>query len=228
VSKYHITLKSSNRKTGNLIVVTSSNDTCPDACPFKSKGCYALGGPLRLHWDKISKGERGFSFKTLLSKLKDLPKDSKVRLWQAGDMPGKGNTINLEQVKKLISVIDYVTFGYTHKPLDVGNNKEAIKLCNDNGVTINLSANNLQHADELYDAGIGPVAVTLLSSCTKSLCTPKGRKIKICPAALNKEVHCNSCGGDNPLCSRANRDYIIGFPAHGNGKVSVEKQYETG
>jgi hypothetical protein len=228
MSQYHITLKSSNRKTGDLIVVTSSNDTCPDACPFKSKGCYALNGPLRLHWDKISKGERGFSFKTLCDKLKDLPKDSKVRLWQAGDMPGKGNIINIEQVKKLISVIDYVAFGYTHKPLDVGSNKEAIKLCNDNGVTINLSANNLQHADELYNAGIGPVAVTLLSSCTKSLYTPKGRKIKICPAALNKEVHCNSCGGDIPLCSRANRNYIIGFPAHGNSKKTVEGIYEIG
>jgi len=69
---YHITLKSNNKKTGPIIVITSSRNTCPETCPFKKNGCYADGGPLKLHWDKVSDGTRGFSFVELLSKLKEL------------------------------------------------------------------------------------------------------------------------------------------------------------
>lgn len=71
-SFYHITLKSTNKKTGPIAVVTSSHDTCPDTCPFKRNGCYADGGPLRIHWDKVSDGTRGISFRELLSKLREL------------------------------------------------------------------------------------------------------------------------------------------------------------
>ena len=71
-SLYHITLKSTNRKTGPIAVVTSSQDTCPDVCPFKQSGCYANGGPLRLHWNLVSNGTRGIRFRELLDKLKEL------------------------------------------------------------------------------------------------------------------------------------------------------------
>lgn len=69
---YHITLRSNNRKTGPLVVVTSSNETCPDSCPFKKKGCYARGWPLKVHWDKVSDGRRGLSFTELLSELRKI------------------------------------------------------------------------------------------------------------------------------------------------------------
>jgi len=77
-SLYHITLKSSNKKTGPIAVVTSSHDTCPDVCPFKDGGCYANGGPLRLHWDKVSNGTRGISFSELLVKLRELSYEEKT------------------------------------------------------------------------------------------------------------------------------------------------------
>jgi hypothetical protein len=69
---YHITKNSTNRKTGKIYVTTSSNSTCPD-CPFKNNnGCYACGGPLRIHWNKVSIGERGVDFKTFIKILKDM------------------------------------------------------------------------------------------------------------------------------------------------------------
>lgn len=71
---YHITKKSSNKKTGPMPVVTSSQLTCPNACPFKRNGCYADGGPLRLHWDKVTSGERGLTFSQLLEELRGLPR----------------------------------------------------------------------------------------------------------------------------------------------------------
>ena len=87
---------------------------------------------------------------------------TRVRLWQAGDMPGKGNNINLGQTKRLVKALQGLeAWGYTHKPLHVGRNAEAIKHCNDNEVAINLSANNLKHADELLSKKIAPVTITL-------------------------------------------------------------------
>lgn len=244
MSRYHITLNSNNRKTGNIIVTTSSRDTCPNSCPFKKAGCYANCAPLRFHWDRITKGELGTDFDSFIQNLKTIAKDrveklkkkfkdegdlkrnlkSKppLRLWQAGDLPGKSNRINIAQVKRMVEALKpFNAFGYTHKPLNK-NNIEAIKFCNDNGVTMNLSANNLHHADELYDANIGPVTVTVSSETNKALLTPKGRKVKICPATINDRVHCANCGGGAPLCSRK-RDYIIAFPAHGNSVRKVNE-----
>lgn len=72
-SHYHISKKSANRKTGKIVVITSSCDTCPDNCSFKNNnGCYAYGGPLRIHWDKVSRGERGKVFKEFIKELKNI------------------------------------------------------------------------------------------------------------------------------------------------------------
>ena len=56
----NLTLKSRNKKTGNIPVSTSGKHTCPDACPLKASGaCYAMGGPLGMFWTKVSKNEAG-------------------------------------------------------------------------------------------------------------------------------------------------------------------------
>jgi hypothetical protein len=244
MSNYHITLESNNKKTGNIIVITSSRDTCPNACPFKGNGCYAELGPLAMHWNKISNGQMGCSFEKLIARLESLPREREekllkklgdavavkeimrkklpIRLWQAGDLPGENNKINFTQVKKLVNVLQpFTAFGYTHKPLNKENRK-AIKYCNDNGVTINLSANNLKHADELFALDIGPVSVVVERAPGKMLFTPGGIKVKVCPATLSDRVHCANCGGNKPLCSRK-RDYIIAFPAHGARVKKVEE-----
>jgi len=39
-----------------------------------------------------------------------------------------------------------------------------------------------------------------------------------CPAEYLDKFSCGDCGGGVPLCARADRDYIIGFTAHGSGK----------
>ncbi len=71
---YHICMKSNNRKTGPMAVVTSSSETCPDTCPFKEKGCYARGWPLNNHWKKVSTGQRSLSFTELLIQLRKIPR----------------------------------------------------------------------------------------------------------------------------------------------------------
>jgi hypothetical protein len=71
---YHVCLESKNVKTGPMVVVTSSSETCPDTCPFKEKGCYGKSGPLNIHWRKVSNGERGLSFTELLTTLRGIPR----------------------------------------------------------------------------------------------------------------------------------------------------------
>jgi hypothetical protein len=224
---YHLVKKSTNKKTGPIAVLTSSFHTCPDACPFKRNGCYADGGPLRLHWDKLTAGERGVTFSELLTTLRELGSGQLIRLFQAGDLPGRNNYVSLVAVKRLVAALDnWRAFGYTHKPLSFRKNAEAIKYCNDNGVCINLSANNLVHADELSKSDVGPVSVTLPKDAPlKGVCTPEGRRIVTCPAVMtNESITCSTCGGNKgPLCSRVDRNFIVGFPAHG---ASVNKASE--
>ena len=46
---YHITERSANRKTGDMLVTTTDARSCPESCPLGPSGnaaCYALGGPL--------------------------------------------------------------------------------------------------------------------------------------------------------------------------------------
>jgi hypothetical protein len=150
----------------------------------------------------------------------------RVRLFQAGDLPGIGNDINFDQVVQLVEALQGLeAWGYTHKPV-IGNrdNAEAVKYCNDHGIAMNLSANNLKHADELIDLGIGPVAVTLPKGCLqKDIKTPRGKRVILCPAVTGN-ITCNTCGGKKgALCYRVDRDYVVGFPAHGSGEKKVSK-----
>jgi len=71
---YHIVLKSGNKKTGKIPVVTSSSSTCPKSCPFKKNGCYAKYGPLAIHMKNVNSGKTGIEFPELLKILKALPR----------------------------------------------------------------------------------------------------------------------------------------------------------
>lgn len=208
-----LTLKSRNAKTGPIPVSTTTSTTCPDACPFKRSGCYADGGPLRIQWDKVSRGEAGHSWEDFLSQVRTLPNDQLWRHNQAGDLPGIGDTIDGKALYDLVVAnTGKRGFTYTHKPMDSIANREAVAHANQSGFTVNLSANNLDHADELADLGIAPVVVVLPQEQKENLTTPKGRKVVVCPATIRDDVSCMTCG----LCARL-RDAIVGFPAHGNG-----------
>lgn len=80
------------------------------------------------------------------------------------------------------------------------------------GFTINLSANDPEHADALADLGIAPVAVVLPADSPKRhLRTPAGRPIAVCPAQTHKGMTCAEC----QVCTRRDRVSVVGFIAHG-------------
>lgn len=214
-----LTLKSGNEKTGPIPVSTTTARTCPNACPFNNAnagGCYAAGGPLALHWRKVTDGSRGDDWATFCGKVAKLPEGQLWRHNQAGDLPGEGDTIDVTALGQLVVAnMGRDGFTYTHKPMTTARNRNAIAAANRNGFTINLSGNTLAHADELADLGIAPVVAVLPADTTaRTVTTPAGRKVAVCPATYRDDVSCATCG----LCQRRDRKVIVGFPAHGASK----------
>lgn len=220
MTKTSLTVISHNIKTGPIPVSTSSKATCPDACPFKSGGCYAQGGPLNIHWNKVTSGERGTDFDTFCKSIAKLPKGQLWRHNQSGDLAGENNVIDVDKLRQLTNANrGRKGFTYTHKPM-TPENSEAVKHANENGFTVNLSANNLRHADELKSLNVGPVVVVLPSDQVGNTVTPDGHKVVVCPATYREGVNCANC----QLCQKVNRSVIVGFPAHGVGKKKVDEK----
>ena len=213
---FHITPKSKNAKVGKMAVTTSTATTCPTSCPFKSNGCYADSGPLKLHWDKVTREERGDDWSTFIDKIKDLPTGSKWRHNQAGDLPGDMKKLDDEKCVELAKANKGKRgFTYTHYDvLDNFQNAITVNIMNHLGFTVNVSANNLEHADKLCDLDIAPVATVLPIEQTTNTVTPKGRKVVVCPATYKDDVSCASC----MLCEKWDRNVVVGFPAHGTSK----------
>ena len=220
MSTFHFAARSRNAKTGPIPVTTTSNDTCPASCPFKGKACYAEAGfHSRLHWQKVTAGKRGGSLQALLSAIGKLKPDTLWRHNQAGDLPGDGETIDAGAVAAITAANKGKRgFTYTHKPM-TADNIAIVRAANADGFTVNLSANNTAHADELAALNIAPVVVVLPEAVhgNQTLATPAGRKIVVCPATYRDEVTCASCG----LCQRQ-RTAIVGFPAHGTQAAAAD------
>lgn len=218
----HFTLSSSNAKTGPIPVSTTSANTCPDSCPLKAGGgCYANGGPLGMHWRKVTDGKRGTGWEDFRRAVASLTQGQLWRHNQAGDLPGDNETISAPMLEDLVAANKGRRgFTYTHKPVLVNQrgpieqNREAIARANREGFTINLSANGLKHADQLAALNIAPVATILPPGVEENTMTPDGRKVVVCPAQKIEGMTCAKCR----LCSRADRSVIIGFIPHGSSK----------
>jgi hypothetical protein len=213
---------SRNAKTGPIPVSTTSAETCPPSCPFTDKGgCYAGNGPLNLFWQKVTLRKLGASWDSFVKQVTKIQRGALWRHNQAGDLPGDGVTIDSVALAKLVKANKGKRgFTYTHyDSLTNEANRDAIANANKGGLTVNLSANNLGHADQLAGLGIAPIAVVLPSNVSGNvkLATPQGRKVVVCPATYRDSVSCASCG----LCA-LQRDVIVGFPAHGVQKRKAD------
>ncbi len=215
----HLTIKSRNVKTGPIPVSTTSAQSCPTACPFNAGGgCYAASGPLALHWSKVTSARAGQNYADFLAQIAALPDGQLWRHNQAGDLAGAGDALDIAALRRLVAANSGKRgFTYTHKPLTQADEKQAVADANANGFTVNLSANNLEHADTLADLGIGPVVAVLPADATENTITPNGRKVIVCPGTIRDDISCVTC----ELCARQ-RDAIVGFPAHGTSKRKAD------
>jgi hypothetical protein len=243
----HITTTSANGKTGPILVTTTSANTCPPTCPLNNGGgCYAsAGGPLAIHWRKVTSGERGTSWPVFIDALRiALKRKGKGALWrhnQAGDLPGDGRTIHAPALAALADV-NHETgtrgFTYTHYPVgrDLRGtlNLIAIQDANARGFTINLSANGLGHADALIDdietrnnphkRARPPVCAVVAEDHPARSTTPRGRLVVVCPAQQREGVTCATCR----LCARADRPMVIAFRVHGTSAKRAAASIQEG
>ena len=215
LTTFQFVATSSNKKVGPIPVTTTSINTCPDACPFKGKGCYAENGRLGWNWKKVSAGERGSTLPDFCEKISGLSADTLWRHNQAGDLPGDGDAIDKPALLKIAAAnVGRKGFTYTHKPVADDTpiqreNRLAIAEANRLGFTINLSSNNPKHADKLADIGCGPVVTVLPAGFIgNAATTPAGRPIVVCRAALDEEMTCSTCR----RCQKQGDRPIVGFP----------------
>jgi hypothetical protein len=161
----------------------------------------------------VTEGKAGDPWSAFTARIAALPEGQAWRHNQAGDLPGAGDRID---TRKLAALVDANRgrrgWSYTHKPPSA-RNAEAISHANANGFTINLSADTLTEADQLAALNIGPVVVVLDApeGAKADTVTPEGRRVVTCPATYRDDLRCSDC----LLCARANRETIVGFPAHG-------------
>jgi hypothetical protein len=211
----HLTLKSRNEKVGPIPVSTTSAKTCPSDCPFKKSGCYADGGPLALFWGKVTREEAGTDWDSFCQSVAALPEGQLWRHNQAGDLPSDGSEIDREAFYALIEANKgRKGFTYTHHNPMIANNGFAINKANSEGFTVNLSGNNLKHADQLAALNIGPVVAVVAEDHPERSETPEGRKVVVCPEQTGKAKSCAEC----KLCQKVDRAVIVAFRAHGVSK----------
>lgn len=214
--------KSSNSKTGAIPTTTSDRKTCPSSCPFiGANGCYAEAGYYtRMNWDKVSNGERGDLFPTFISNIKKIKAGQLWRHNVSGDLvpdPKDDTKIDSDKLRQLTQANKGKRgFTYTHYS-DSKHNIKAIKQANDDGFTVNLSANNIRHAVELSKYKL-PVASVVPMDHGNETRVIDGKKFVTCPATYRDNITCETC----KLCSVSDRDYIIAFPVHGTRSKNAD------
>jgi hypothetical protein len=239
MDKFLITRRSANQITGPMMVTTSPRFTCPRACPLRKVAntptaglCYAehgaLGGFVWTLLDRTPVGGtimhnvRVRGFDELLFEIRSLAPGSLWRHNVAGDLTSNNQTTIDQPALRAIAAANDSRRGFTFTHYDVLTNltnRQAIEEANLDGFRINLSANTLEHADQLADLRIAPVTVILPAGTTENTKTPKGRTVVVCPINTTEGVTCATCG----LCSRM-RSTIIGFPATGGQKHAIRKE----
>lgn len=219
---------SSNRKVGKIPVSTTEKSSCPNSCPLKDTDCYARLGPLGIHWNKVGNG-RGDNWSAFCERVKRFIKGQLWRHNQAGDLPRDpqlSNSVDRIDANKCaeLSAASLHTNGwtYTHYDMTDAHNKDVVARMNSlPGMTVNLSADSIGQADDLYNLKIGPVCVTLPSdNPVKNNKTPNGIHIVICPAQTQENMSCDKC----KLCQIKTRKSIVGFLAHGVSAKRLSKK----
>jgi hypothetical protein len=209
---------SGNTKTGRMPTALVSPNTCPESCPWRAGGCYAEVDRLARWWGKLARGDVGIPWNEFCRRVKALPEGQIWRYATAGDLPGDSEAIDVPKLERLVRAnAGKRGLTFTHKPVSDRDNAQAIRYANENGFTINLSADNLHQAALLADMNIAPVTVVVPKSYTGGH-TDLGHKVIVCPAQKKDGFTCVDCR----LCALPKRKAIIAFQAHGQCSHKVE------
>ena len=207
--------QSGNTKTGVMSVTYTTDNTCPDRCPFKNNGCYAKNFPCCLQWKKAA--QKGVTPEKLPEVVKNSAHTEVIRHNVAGDIAkNNSNYIDADLVNNLIKAYKNLkAFTYTHCSI-VKKNIDIVLKAMQAGFIINFSTENVKDLKKAMQAGCN--AVIACNSMKNNIVVKDGIKIVKCPATYKDNIHCVNCG----LCAKK-RDFAIAFPVHGNGKNKAKK-----
>ena len=201
-----------------MALTTNSRATCSPSCVFFQNGCYADGAPLRFHWDRVSRGERGKPWREHLADLAALPAGSKLRIHQAGDLPHTAGRISRRYVRALALAVKHLkAWSYSHHKL-TPSNLQLLRYLNRQGLTVNCSTETESAADAAVAAGL-PAVLTVDSAETRAQWnTAAGHRVIVCPAQRRDGVTCADC----MLCQKRGRRVVVAFIAHGVSKRKAD------
>ena len=218
--RFHLTRVSSNAKTGPIPVSTSSKATCPATCPFMGSGCYAASGPLAIHWQAITNGDRGTPLADFLQAIRSLPAGQLWRHNQAGDLPHTGGKLSRRFVRAIVDANrGRRGFTYTHHDPTKGENAALIRYANRNGFRVNVSTETEAAADRAIAAGMPAVLAVPSTEARTSWRTPAGNAVLVRPAQRSDTKTCSNC----QLCENRGSRVVIAFVAHGTGKRKADQ-----
>lgn len=223
----------SNRKLGaSCWVVTFSRDTCPDSCPLRGAGCYAEAGPLRLHWDRVSRGAAkadkwtrwaGEGLMTLCRALEIAPfrYGDTLRLGDAGDPIGSELHQRFVKTLRDLKGRGVRIILYSHADFKAPILARAASALAAEGIALNES----RHGTEGLPSPLERPSVTTVardvwatgSEIRRLSDDERPVSIRRCPAEY-ADTACTRCG----WCADATRRFVVGFTAHGTQKRKVE------
>ncbi len=213
---------SKNSKTGDIAQTYSTPDTCPERCPFKCNGCYGLGYFTRRQW-KRAETEGMYPHQLRQWVLENVPEGALIRHNITGDIAIQGTSeISPLLLGRLLEAFKgRRAWSYTHCEI-TEENAEFLRVAQDEGFVISFSCETLEEVDRAIDLGCKAV-LTVPKFPEGVLYTPKGRRVVPCPAQVKQGVTCKSCNG---LCGSPNRETVVMFEAHGQGKEKACKAIE--
>lgn len=211
-----LTLHSRNDKTGSIAVSTTARPSCSPTCPLAGDGgCYADANyRTRDHWDRVTAGTRGLPNAEFTEAVSNIRPGRRFRHNVAGDLWHDAGRINGALLRRLADAASHLTaWTYTHHARTVAN-LATIRSALRRGFTVNLSTESKLEA--AYYARRGYPVVCVVPEDAPPHFVDGGVKFRQCPATFDgSPTQCATCGGGVPLCARADRDFVITFPAHG-------------
>ena len=139
--------------------------------------------------------------------------------------------IDLEYLDALSDAVPAkgISFTYSHFPplLWLKKLKPGKTVINYSAKTVAIAAHYVSRKSRAINV---PVVVTVALDFWKGSKSVEsdGARFVRCPAEYLPKFGCQNCGNGDPLCARLDRDYVIGFTAHGVHKKKAASPDDPG
>ncbi len=205
--------KSENRKLGNCGATYRGKMTCPSDCPA-FKACYGKAGFCNIQFENAGKEKEKSDTVQLVKWIASLAQGFKFRMHVTGDFltdDVMDKTYIRGFMRAMFKRPDLKCWGYTH----AWNRFKKNIFKKIASININASCDSISDIKAAKKKGFDTVIVMPVDAKSGVY---DGERIVICPAQTAQNMNCEKC----MICFRKNRDFSIGFRAHGPLKTNYK------